>query len=198
MSNHFGDTSIWDFTEVNQEPDSDRSQIDPLPKVIDVGKTLPQLQVPDPNYVLSQVSEASGFNSNHPIFVLRVFPISAIGKFYAPFLCYISFRFQRCSELNQRWSEIFRIPTALKQTWIYSEVELISAASLRRQPRIVRAKMASGCRSSLWFLLRHSFMNKVSTELFWTKNWTWDFQIFISDLTEGKEAALLVKHVSCK
>ena len=39
-------------------------------------------------------------------------------------------RLQRCWELNQRCSEIFRLWTSLKQTWKYSESELISAECL--------------------------------------------------------------------
>ena len=41
-----------------------------------------------------------------------------------------NFCFQRCTELNQRCSEIFSYWTALKQTWKYSESELISAECL--------------------------------------------------------------------
>ena len=53
-------------------------------------------------------------------------------KSYSPLILVCeNFCFQRCFDLNQGCSEIFRYLTALKRNWNYSESKLISAERLR-------------------------------------------------------------------
>ena len=73
------------------------------------------------------------------------------------------FKNQRCFRGNQRCSEIFRKWTALKQTWKYSESELISAEWLW--------DVNPGCNETFWIsvntLPEHAFMWTLIYHLGW-------------------------------